>query len=154
MKAITVWQPWASLKATNAKQYETRSWSTTYRGPIAIHAAKKKPSSLWDAIEGIVDKVRAALGVVDLDELPRGAIIATGELVGCWEIHEDGDDVFIDKYDSKDAHGMTWISPQEYLFGNYRTGRYAWEIVNVKMLDEPVPARGKQGLWNWEDAAA
>ncbi len=41
MKAITIWQPWASLLACGAKQYETRSWATSYRGPIAIHAAKK-----------------------------------------------------------------------------------------------------------------
>lgn len=39
MKAITIWQPWASLIACGVKQYETRSWPTKYRGPIAIHAA-------------------------------------------------------------------------------------------------------------------
>lgn len=41
MKAITLWQPWASLLACGAKGYETRSWATSYRGQIAIHAAKK-----------------------------------------------------------------------------------------------------------------
>ena len=41
MKAITIWQPWASLLASGRKRYETRSWATTYRGPIAIHAAKR-----------------------------------------------------------------------------------------------------------------
>ena len=41
MKAITVWQPWASLLVSGRKRYETRSWATTYRGPIAIHAAKR-----------------------------------------------------------------------------------------------------------------
>lgn len=39
MKAITLWQPWASLVATGAKIIETRSWGTRHRGPIAIHAA-------------------------------------------------------------------------------------------------------------------
>lgn len=39
MKAITIWQPWASLLAHRVKTYETRSWATAYRGPIAIHAA-------------------------------------------------------------------------------------------------------------------
>ncbi|WP_371822846.1 hypothetical protein [Cohnella sp. LGH] len=28
MKAITVWQPWATLIALRLKRYETRSWST------------------------------------------------------------------------------------------------------------------------------
>lgn len=39
MKAITIWQPWASLIALGVKTIETRSWSTDYRGPLAIHAA-------------------------------------------------------------------------------------------------------------------
>src|SRR5580765_8422282 len=44
MKILSLHQPWASLVAIGAKRYETRSWKTDYRGPIAIHAAKK-----WDA---------------------------------------------------------------------------------------------------------
>lgn len=40
MKAISLWQPWASLVPAGAKPVETRSWSTSYRGPLAIHAAK------------------------------------------------------------------------------------------------------------------
>src|SRR5574343_1234835 len=43
MKAITLHQPWATLVAIGAKRIETRSWSTNYRGPIAIHAAKGFP---------------------------------------------------------------------------------------------------------------
>lgn len=31
MKAISLWQPWASLMAVGAKRYETRSWGTLYR---------------------------------------------------------------------------------------------------------------------------
>ncbi len=46
MKAITIWQPWASLIACGAKKYETRSWATNYRGPIAIHAARLNPIKL------------------------------------------------------------------------------------------------------------
>lgn len=38
MKAITLMQPWATLVAIGAKRLETRSWSTNYRGPLAIHA--------------------------------------------------------------------------------------------------------------------
>lgn len=38
MRALTLWQPWASLVALDVKTIETRSWSTSYRGPLAIHA--------------------------------------------------------------------------------------------------------------------
>lgn len=39
IKALTVWQPWASLIAHGVKVFETRSWATKWRGPLAIHAA-------------------------------------------------------------------------------------------------------------------
>jgi hypothetical protein len=43
MKAITLHQPWATLVAIEQKKIETRSWPTSYRGPLAIHAAKTMP---------------------------------------------------------------------------------------------------------------
>lgn len=46
MKAITLWQPWASLIACGAKTIETRSWGTPYRGPLAIHASKRMNQEL------------------------------------------------------------------------------------------------------------
>jgi len=36
MKAITLCQPWASAIAVGLKVYETRSWKTSYRGPLAV----------------------------------------------------------------------------------------------------------------------
>lgn len=40
MKALTLTQPYATLVAIGEKRLETRSWRTSYRGPLAIHAAK------------------------------------------------------------------------------------------------------------------
>jgi hypothetical protein len=48
MKALSLWQPWATLIALKKKQIETRSWRTTYRGPLAIHAAKSYPQEARD----------------------------------------------------------------------------------------------------------
>jgi len=149
--AITLWQPWASLLACGAKKYETRSWPIKYRGPIAIHAAAKKPSSIWGIIEGIIDEVRAALGIADPDDLPRGAIIAVGELVGCHRIVEPA------KIEGMISTGKM-ITPEfpvsvygnEYYFGDWTPGRYAWEFAKIKMLPEPIPAKGAQGLWKWQ----
>ncbi len=146
MKALTLWQPWASLWACGAKQYETRSWTTSYRGPIAIHAAIVKPSRLWHLIESIVGAVRKVLRMDDLDDLPRGKIIAIADLV---EIHEIKSDALVDEFGTAFIGGMA-VSYNELLFGDWTPGRYAWEIKNVKMLDKPIPAKGKQGLWNWE----
>jgi hypothetical protein len=39
MKALSLWQPWASLIFDGRKTIETRHWEMLYRGPLAIHAA-------------------------------------------------------------------------------------------------------------------
>jgi len=36
MKAISLWQPWATLIALGLKTVETRSWRMDYRGPLVI----------------------------------------------------------------------------------------------------------------------
>jgi len=43
MKALSYWQPWASLMAFEEKKVETRGWSTRHRGPTAIAATQKEP---------------------------------------------------------------------------------------------------------------
>jgi hypothetical protein len=89
VKAISLWQPWASFIASGAKRIETRSWATSYRGPIAIHAAKRK---ILKEIKELAEyeEYRAALRIpVEEEEdleveaatkkmltLPYGAIIA------------------------------------------------------------------------------
>lgn len=154
MKAITLWQPWASLLACGAKRYETRSWATSYRGPIAIHAAAKKPSSIWEAIRDIVDRVRAELGIIDPDDLPHGAIIAKCELVECHRMQIDPKTHRIALYNSHGNLTSVSLCSKEILFGDWTHGRYAWEFANMTMLPEPIPAKGGQRIWNWEGGEA
>ena len=42
MRCLSLHQPHATAIMINLKPYETRGWSTDYRGPLAIHAAKKQ----------------------------------------------------------------------------------------------------------------
>jgi hypothetical protein len=42
MKALSLWQPWASWIARGEKTIETRTWPARYRGPLLICAAKKR----------------------------------------------------------------------------------------------------------------
>jgi activating signal cointegrator 1 len=39
------------------------------------------------------------------------------------------------------------ISGNDLLLGDYRVGGYAWEVSNMCMLKEFVPAKGQLGLW-------
>jgi hypothetical protein len=40
MKAISLWQPWASLWCSPRKIHETRHWPTNNRGWMLVHAAQ------------------------------------------------------------------------------------------------------------------
>ena len=39
MKVITIKEPYATLIKNNVKLIETRSWKTSYRGKLYIHAS-------------------------------------------------------------------------------------------------------------------
>lgn len=165
MKALTIWQPWASLLACGAKQYETRSWATSYRGPIAIHAAKKNVIDTMLIPEQVKDEMKKYVGAIagtKWENLPTGAVIATAELVNVrYIVNHPGLDMVLAKHINVGAESMTtdkhdpdfgvYVVPsdQELAFGDWTPGRYAWELANVKILPKPIPVKGKQGLWEW-----
>ena len=43
------------------------------------------------------------------------------------------------------------IRGNEYLYGNYPVGGYVWILENVQRI-EPVPARGQQRIWTWDES--
>lgn len=140
MKAITIHQPWATLIALGEKRLETRSWATKYRGPLAIHAAKRVDNEI--CLEEPFSTVLAKHGYT-ADNLPTGAIVATCQLTECHKVIEDyGKAALI-------GEELLRISSPEYDFGWYEIGRYAWEMTDVQQLSGPIPAKGQQGLWNW-----
>lgn len=146
VKAISLWQPWASAVSIGAKRIETRSWSTRYRGPIAIHAAKRKVKQELEALcwENWVHAVFGSR-LERLDQLPFGAILATAELVDCLPVAEIDEDLLWRRYGEQEpGFGEECF---EIAMGNYQPGRYGWILDNVKPLPEPIPYRGQQGLW-------
>lgn len=48
------------------------------------------------------------------------------------------------------AHG-DYIGDQAP-YGDFGIGRFAWMLADIKRVDPPVPARGRQQLWDWEPA--
>ncbi len=130
VKALTLHQPWASLIAAGLKQYETRSWSTSYRGPLAIHAGQQNGE--LDLAAVLTDKERARLPGV----LPSGAVVCLCRLV----------DVVKSEMIAADPEFS--VSRESHL-GNFAPGRHGWKLEVVKVFDPPIPARGEQGLWEW-----
>ena len=129
MKALTLTQPWATLIALGSKQYETRSWSPRYRGPLLIHAAKSYPRYAQDFAS-----TEFTLGRLP-GRIPRGALIAVVDLV--------------DVEPTRDVAGQ--VSALERLYGDYGEGRFAWRLENVRLLHEPIPYRGALGLFTVPD---
>lgn len=155
MKALTLTQPWATLVAIGAKRIETRSWSTSYRGPLAIHAAAGLgPVGGKTGLLGLCrsEPFRSALlaaGILGTPALPLGAIVAVAELVDCLPTRgqrlETGGG-------PKYADWVHDLSSTERAFGDYTPGRYGWTLANIRALETPIPARGALSLWQ-PDAA-
>ncbi len=133
-KALTLTQPWATLVVLGEKRWETRSWRTRYRGPIAVHAAKTFPRSAKRLAESDPYYV-TTLGKYPITWLPLGAIIGTVEIIEIERVEAVVDVV---------------IGLKEEAFGDYSAGRWAWQLANPVLFEEPIPWRGALGLWRIE----
>jgi len=71
---LTVRQPWASLIVDGVKTVENRSWATTYRGRLWIHASASRVDAVAD-YRDIVDNASrgAILGCVRLVDVTTDA---------------------------------------------------------------------------------
>ena len=136
IKAISLHQPYASLIAMGLKKFETRSWSTNYRGKLVICAAKKNPLQQQSSYEDLASSLLLDLTVQPWSSLPKGMAIAVCDLTDCIKMTEE----FISEQ-----------SEQEQLCGHWELERSAWKLDNVQPLQKPVPIKGKQGLWNITD---
>jgi activating signal cointegrator 1 len=133
MKAISIRQPWASLLATGAKRFETRSWQTRHRGPLLLHAGRCLSQARW--LAG-AEPFRTALHAHRASELCYGAILGCAELVDCLPT-EALDDV---------------LDSRERALGDFRPGRWAWVLERPIRLTTPLPLRGVLGIFDVDDA--
>lgn len=144
MKALTLYQPWASCIAWHIKKIETRSWSTTYRGALAIHSAKKDPDfSIFHnpAVQVAIDNLELKYPF-DKVILPLGYIVATCRLVDCAKIHFN--------YMAGDHTDYPMPTGAERALGDYTPGRYAFILTMIEPLARPVFAQGARLLWDWK----
>jgi activating signal cointegrator 1 len=133
MRAISLWQPWASAIAIGVKKIETRSWPTSYRGPLAIHAAKTKEHLDYARMPEVAPAFMAA-GIRTMGNFPLGAIVATCVLKDCFS-----------------TQIFNAIGELERALGNYDEGRFGWVLSDVVWIKNPIPFRGSQGFFNVPD---
>ncbi|GGI97786.1 ASCH domain-containing protein [Paenibacillus hunanensis] len=141
MKAITIRQPWATLIMLREKHFETRSWKTNYRGPIAIHAGLVVD---FDALnEPLIAIALKSHGYKTISDLPTGAIIGRAMMTNCFKSIDMCADGYL-------LEGDRYIASPESYYGDFTVGRFAWELTEVEQWNESVEAKGKQGLWEWD----
>lgn len=173
MKALTIYQPWASLIMVGAKPYEFRGWNPRERGGsyaaligqrIVIHASARKI---------VIQEVLAI----------RRNLEAGGEEAALTCLHADKAMPILDRaletyasgpygLFSLDGHGdLPWgVGLGTAVLGEPRNGldiaeefgvqsvndsdrdehaNWGWPMLDVEVWDQPVPMRGLQGFWNW-----
>lgn len=155
MKALTVWQPWATLIIAGAKRYEFRRWAFTDRPglrrlvgqEIVIHAGARPPKAhelrdVLDRIEEGESALEASIATpIVLDtltalEAKKPLPIPLASALGTVTLGEPRSviDLFADKVadsDRLDQH------------------MYGWPVSAPKPFSQPVPAVGAQGFWSW-----
>lgn len=130
MKVITLIQPWATLVALGEKKIETRSWSTNFRGRIAIHAGKKIDRSVFGQ--------PYYLEVFQKYSITPANIITSSIIATCRIGDVKRTEELIDK-----------ISNQEFAFGNYEPNRYGWILDDLNLIKPIEGVKGMLGFWNY-----
>jgi len=124
LRALTLWRPWPHAIFYGGKRIENRPWkpfNDVIGKFIAIHAGMK-----YDV--GAAESMRVArLYDPPADEwCPSGCIVGVAQIIGY--VHED-------------------TAQDEFLYDPWFSGPYGWLLANVLPFDDPVYAKGRQGLW-------
>ena len=127
MKCITLKQPFASLIANGYKRIEFRSWKSSYRGDLLIHAGSDVDKEAMKRFE-----------YLNLD-YPQGAIIAKVKMVDCIEITDKV------KEELKKEDPIVYKGAINHQGEN----EYGFVLEDIEKID-PIPTKGKLGLWNYK----
>lgn len=175
MKAISLWQPWASLIAAGIKPFETRDWAPPREligQRIAIHAAKKIDKGAAEFAEELMygqhqpggfdlaDKLAASmkgvpddlLGLFGQAAMPIGCVVCTATLDAAFQLGEPAQGTAVPA--AIVVRRMTSRTMPECFtvrydaFGDYAPGRWAWLLRDVKPLMPPAPAVGQRRVFD------
>ena len=130
IKVLSIIEPWATLIKEKKKYIEIRTWKTSYRGELYIHASKKKIDVKDEHITDLLDLIPNV-------EMGYGKIIFRCKL---------GDCIYIDENFKEEISQ----NKQEYLCGDFNIGRYAWILEDIVPLEKPIDAKGQLNIWNYE----
>ena len=165
--AITLWPPWGSLIAYGIKTSETRHWSPPLgqrHMPLAIHQGKRQPTRaevdhLTDALMAICRfdpdpdrrwRAQCAVDMVAEGNYPLGQFVAEVHLGGTCVVESRGGGTEAWAHCRDTTTGDTFRVTDDGL-GDYSIGRHIWRFPEIRALNWPFAARGRQGLWRIPD---
>jgi hypothetical protein len=102
VKALSIRQPWAWAIIHAGKDVENRTWSTSYRGPVLIHAAKGMTRGEYEDCLATLHHISrthpfpAGLTLPAFEELERGGIVGKARITHC--IGSSPSPWFFDRY--------------------------------------------------------
>jgi hypothetical protein len=126
VRALTICQPYAEYIAQGAKLTENRTWPSSYRGPVLIHAGRS----------------HKFLPHQDMGRLARefgrplefGAIIALAEMVDCLEAVKIRAGLYDERYPQLRDH-------------EHVEGPWCFLLKNARRLTKPISCSGALGFW-------
>jgi len=134
VKIISVRQPWAWL-LFHGKNIENRTWRTSYRGPLLIHASQAMEENDFPVQREWIKES----GIVIPEDLPRGCIVGSATLTNVYS-----DQWWQRSYYQKIGKGVSpWFE-----------GPYGFEMADAVEFAEPIPWRGQLGIREASDALA
>lgn len=135
-KALSLWQPHATAIALGIKRYETRSWATSYRGPLLVCGAKKKfvPKD-YDLTWFNEAAARLKDAGCSLTSIRYGEAMCLVDLVDCIPTE-------------RLAKGSFQMDPGHRFWGDFAPGRFAFQLERVRKVWPPLRVVGRQGFWD------
>ena len=167
MKALTIYQPWASLIMAGAKPYEFRGWNPRHRGGayaaligrrIVIHASTRKIDRA--EVDGLIAALRVggdlaaetclhpgkALPVLEeAAKITFNCSLPFGVGLGTATLGEPRNGL-----DIAAEMGVSWANDSD----RDDQANWGWPMLDIEPWPEPIPMRGAQGFWNWSTPAA
>lgn len=155
MKALTVYQCWASLIILGAKPYEFRGHDYRKRNRyiegkrIVIHAAAR--AIVRAEVEDIVLRISEGTSalVPKIAEPLLARLLLSPDCTGVLELSAGLGTAVLGKP----------VTVTELFAGTADSDRldhskWAWPLTDVRPFKTPIPCRGFQGFWDWRNSTA
>ncbi len=149
MLAITLSQPWASLVVAG----QVRAIPVPHRidepppVELAIVAARSfRRTALEASLHTHVLRALLALGLSNIDSIPRGAVVGVVRIVKTKKLTADAERIDEGRFRIVTVAGEAEISAAEFMVGEWRAGCHAWLIGEHIAFSDPVPSRGARGV--------